>query len=403
MIGKKSIPTRRFGRTEIQMPILSLGGMRFQHSWTEMEMGQIPKPNQLNLEKTLQASIKLGLHHLETARHYGTSEIQLGLAMKRIVDEKRIIQTKVPPRENPREFERELSLSFQRLQCRKIDLLAIHGLNLPEHLEQTIRSGGCLDVARRWQKKGKVGHIGFSTHGPTDLIVKAIETNQFDYVNLHWYFIYQENEPALNAAQKFDLGVFIISPTDKGGHLHSPSKTLLELCDPLHPIVFNDLFCLRDKRVHTISVGASSLSDFNRHIEAVNLIDTDSRLVFEIEQRLFNASLSSLGKEWLQTWRQGLPNWEQTPGGINLPVLLWLHNLLEAWGLEAFAKSRYRLLGQGSHWFPGFNADLFEKEVSEEDLRKVVANSPWKDQIPVVLRQLKSRLGGESSQRLSSV
>jgi predicted aldo/keto reductase-like oxidoreductase len=32
-----------------------------------------------------------------------------------------------------------------------LDLLAIHGINLPEHLEQTLRPGGCMEVARRWQ------------------------------------------------------------------------------------------------------------------------------------------------------------------------------------------------------------------------------------------------------------
>ena len=44
--------------------------------------------------------------------------------------------------------------------------------------------------------------------------------NFFDYVNLHWYFINQTNSKVINLANKHDLGVFIISPTDKGGHLH---------------------------------------------------------------------------------------------------------------------------------------------------------------------------------------
>ncbi len=79
----------------------------------------------------------------------------------------------------------------------RIDLLSIHGLNLPEHLEQTISPGGCLDVVRRWQSEGRIRFVGFSTHGSTDLIVKAIETDAFDYVNLHWYFIRQQNGPAL--------------------------------------------------------------------------------------------------------------------------------------------------------------------------------------------------------------
>jgi len=72
-------------------------------------------------------------------------------------------------------------------------------------------------------------------------------------------------------AKKYDLGVFIISPTDKGGHLHTPSKKMLELCKPLHPIVFNDLFCLRNQNVHTLSVGIAKEADFDLHLE--NLVE----------------------------------------------------------------------------------------------------------------------------------
>ena len=397
------VPSRRFGRTELQVPVLSLGGMRFQQSWNDLPSNEIPTSSQLNLEKILKDASSYGLHHIETARHYGTSERQLGWALKSVFDPKRIIQTKVPPRSNPCEFEKELEISFKRLNCKKIDLLAIHGLNLLEHLEQTVCPGGCLDVVRKWQSKGLVGHVGFSTHASSDLIVQAIETNQFDYVNLHWYFIFQDNEPALDAAQKLDLGVFIISPTDKGGHLHSPSFKLRNLCKPLHPIIFNDLFCLSDKRVHTISVGASTPQDLLLHIEAIKLLNQANELLPIICERLIDASYQSLGKEWIDTWRVGLPPWDKTPGQINIPVLLWLYTLLQSWEIEGFAKARYRLLGNGSHWFPGANADCLDNEVTEQDIKNVLTNSPWIDAIPDLLRQLKHQLGGETSKRLSEI
>tara|TARA_Y100001968_G_scaffold322736_1_gene359334 strand:+ start:637 stop:1857 length:1221 start_codon:yes stop_codon:yes gene_type:complete len=397
----REIPCRRFGRTEINMPILSVGGMRFQQSWKDLEAGEIIAANQKVLEKILEKTVSLGMHHIETARHYGSSERQLGWALKEIPDSQRILQTKIPPRDDAKEFEAELELSFKRMSCKKIELLAIHGLNLPEHLEQTIRPGGCIEVVKRWQSQGLIGHIGFSTHAPTDLIVQAIETNQFDYVNLHWYFIRQQNERALEAAKKFDLGVFIISPTDKGGHLHTPSEKLLELCAPIHPIVFNDLFCLRDKRVHTISVGASCPQDFDLHLDAIDLLSKADNLLPSIEKRFSIAAELALGEVWLDSWDLGLPDWQDTPGEINLPILLWLHNLVEAWGMDSFVKARYGLLGSAGHWFPGCNADCLDQGVSEDSLKTALVDSPWSNEIPEILRSLRNRFGGRSEERLS--
>ena len=398
-----ALPTRRFGRTELEIPLLSLGGMRFQQSWTDLPAGEITAESQVNLEATLQRAVDRGLHHVETARHYGSSERQLGWALPRCRDDHRLLQSKVPPRANPADFEAELELTFERLNCQRLDLLAIHGINLPKHLEQTLRPSGCMDVVRRWQADGRIGHVGFSTHGPTDLITASCNSGAFDYVNLHWYYIRQDNSPALDAARDQDMGVFIISPTDKGGHLHTPSQRLLELCDPLHPIVFNDLFCLRDPRVHTISVGASCPGDLDLHLEAVSRLDEAADLIAPVEQRLQQAAKNALGDDWLGSWSQGLPSWENTPGEINLPILLWLHNLLEAWDLESYARARYRLLGSGGHWFAGSNADALDDRISESQLLEALAFSPWRDRIPGILRTLKQRLAGESKMRLSSV
>ena len=394
------LPVRRFGRTELPMPVLSLGGMRFQQSWNDLPADQISAESQANLRATLEAAVSAGFRHVETARHYGSSERQLGWLLPQVPDPGRILQTKVPPQADPAAFEAELRLSFERLGVQRVDLLAIHGLNLPEHLEQTLRPGGCLEVVRRWQAEGRVGSVGFSTHGPLPLIVEAINSGAFDYVNLHWYFIRQDNRPAIEAAIAQDMGVFVISPTDKGGHLHTPSPLLRELCSPLHPIVFNDLFCLSAPGIHTISVGAARPEDLELHLQAVQLLPQAAELLPPIVARLEQVRREVLGEAWLASWQQGLPAWQDTPGQINLPTLLWLHNLVEAWGLEGYAKARYGLLGAGSHWFPGANADALDHSVSEAELKQVLSASPWADQIPQLLRDLRERVGGTATRRL---
>jgi predicted aldo/keto reductase-like oxidoreductase len=394
------IPTRRFGRTGVAMPVLSLGGMRFQQSWSDLPPDQITADSQDNLRRVLQRAVAAGLHHIETARHYGSSERQLGWLLQAVPDPQRILQSKVPPQADADAFEAELATSFERLGVERLDLLAIHGINAPEHLEQTLRPSGCLAVVRRWQADGRIGAVGFSTHAALPLIEEAIASDAFDYVNLHWYYIRQDNRPAIERALAHDMGVFVISPTDKGGHLHSPAPRLQQLCQPLHPIVFNDLFCLSSPGIHTISVGASRPADLDLHLQAVARLDQAPQLLAPVLQRLEQARLEALGQPWLASWQQGLPAWQDTPGEINLPVLLWLHNLLEAWDLESFARARYGLLGQGSHWFPGANADVLDAEVSEDQLLQALAASPWRQQIPGLLRNLRQRLGGTSVRRL---
>ncbi len=402
MSGATPIPTRRFGRTGLAMPVLSLGGMRFQQSWNDVPEPEIRADGQANLRAILEAAVAAGLHHLETAHGYGSSERQLGLLLPQVADPARILQTKVAPTADPEAFEVELATSFRRLGVERVDLLAIHGINTPELLEQTLRPGGALERAQRWRDQGRLGSLGFSTHAPLPLLLEAIESDRFDYVNLHWYLIRQDNRPAIDAAIARDMGVFVISPTDKGGHWHSPSARLRELCAPLDPIVFHDLFCLSAPGIHTLSLGAARPGDLERHLEAVALLPRAAELVPPVLARLEGARREALGEAWLASWDQGLPDWRETPGQINLPVLLWLHNLLEAWDLEGFARARYRLLGNGGHWFPGENADALDGAVSELELRAVLGNSPWAEVIPDRLRRLRARLGGEALRRLQS-
>jgi predicted aldo/keto reductase-like oxidoreductase len=376
--------------------------MRFQQSWNDVPEPEIRADGQANLRAILEAAVAAGLHHLETAHGYGSSERQLGLLLPQVADPARILQTKVAPTADPEAFEVELATSFRRLGVERVDLLAIHGINTPELLEQTLRPGGALERAQRWRDQGRLGSLGFSTHAPLPLLLEAIESDRFDYVNLHWYLIRQDNRPAIDAAIARDMGVFVISPTDKGGHWHSPSARLRELCAPLDPIVFHDLFCLSAPGIHTLSLGAARPGDLERHLEAVALLPRAAELVPPVLARLEGARREALGEAWLASWDQGLPDWRETPGQINLPVLLWLHNLLEAWDLEGFARARYRLLGNGGHWFPGENADALDGAVSELELRAVLGNSPWAEVIPDRLRRLRARLGGEALRRLQS-
>ena len=216
-------------------------------------------------------------------------------------------------------------------------------------------------------------------------------------MNLHWYYINQENWSAIEAATQQDMGVFIISPSDKGGKLYSPPQKLVDLCQPLSPMVFNDLFCLSHPQVHTLSLGAAKPSDFDEHLKVLPLLDKAGEILPPIIERLEQSAIASLGETWFKTWREGLPNYQDTPGSINIPVILWLRNLALAYDMTEYGKARYNLLENGGDWFPGATA----KNVGQYNLESCLKNSPHKDKISDLLKQSDRLLGGEAVKRLS--
>src|SRR5580698_2887481 len=315
---------RRFGRTELSMPVISCGGMRYQYKWQDVDPKDVPRANQENLEATIHRAVELGINHIETARGYGSSEMQLGAVLPTLPRDKIIVQTKVSPRDDVADFLRTFDQSMKYLKLGHVDLLALHGVNNRELLNFSLRKGGCLAAARQLQRDGRVRFIGFSTHATTDVILDAIETDEFDYVNLHWYFVNDFNWPAVLAARRRDMGVFIISPNDKGGKLYEPPKKLVDLCAPLSPMIFNDLYCLARPEVHTLSCGASKPGDFDEHIKALEYYDKAAETVAAIEKRLRAEMDRVLGADWCARWASGLPNYGEVPGDVNISEILRL-------------------------------------------------------------------------------
>lgn len=391
---------RRFGRTELAMPIFSCGGMRYQHKWQDVPLKDVPADNQANLERTIRRAVEVGINHIETARGYGSSERQLGLVLPNLPRDQMIVQTKIQPEADPAKFVDHFHQSLERLQLDYVDLLGIHGLNVHRELWQTVRPNGCLAAARRLQQEGKVRHVGFSTHGSPDIVQEAVEwegDGGFDYVNLHWYYIYQRNWPAIEAATQRDMGVFIISPSDKGGMLYQPPQKLVELCQPLHPLVFNCLWCLSHPQVHTLSIGASKPSDFDLQMTVLPQLDQADTILPPIHQRLRAAMVEAVGEDVADRYDENVPYWEDVPGLINIPIVLWLRNLALGWDLVEYAKMRYNLLGNAGTWFAGRHA----ADAKILDLSESISKSPFAGQIPDWLAEAHDMLYQAPVKRLS--
>jgi predicted aldo/keto reductase-like oxidoreductase len=192
------------------------------------------------------------------------------------------------------------------------------------------------------------------------------------------------------------MGVFIISPSDKGGKLYEPPEKLMRLCAPLHPMAFNNLFCLGHPEIHTLSVGAARPSDFDAHTASLAFLGKSQHLVSDISARLEKAMEDALGADWMRGWETGIPEWDKCPGGVNAWEILRLWNFAKGLDMLAFARMRYNLLEQADHWFPGKNAAVF----SDAEMLSALAGSPFKERIPGILREAHELFSDKPAQRL---
>ncbi|MBF2017906.1 MAG: aldo/keto reductase [Rivularia sp. T60_A2020_040] len=371
---------RRFGKTNLHLSVFSLGTMRYLASLA-------------NARQTITEAVAQGINHIETASGYGKSEEYLGEVLKTrlpLSREKLYITSKIPPTADADSMRRCIDKSLQRLQLDYLDCLGIHGLNTWEHLDWVLAENGCMQAVREAVSDGRVRHVGFSTHAPLEIILAAINTDFFEFVNLHYYYFFQRNQKAVELAAEKDMGVFIISPADKGGKLYTPPDKLKELTCPFSPLELNYRFLLSDKRVTTLSVGAATPDEL---IEPLKVADHDGELKLaeiRVFKRLENHQNTVLDTEKCSQCYECLP----CPENINIPEVLRLRNLAVAYHMTDYGKYRYGMFENAGHWFPGMKGSRCT------ECGECLPKCPEKLDIPALLKDTHERLKGKEGRRL---
>lgn len=185
------VPTRPFGKTGVEVSILSVGT-------TVM-------PNILLLRNAL----RHGVTYWDTATGYvgGNSERTIGKYFQANSDDrKKIFLVTKCPSTDPRRLEESLQTSFERMNTDYVDLFFLHAMSRPDFLNDDIKAW-----AERMKKSGKIKFIGFSTHkNMQPLLQTAAKVGWIDGIMTAYnYRLMHEDEMkrAVAACEKAGIGL----------------------------------------------------------------------------------------------------------------------------------------------------------------------------------------------------
>lgn len=339
------------------------------------------------------AALDSGINHIETAQGYGNSEQMLGQVLQSVSQPRRsgiTVTTKILPTPDAATMAARIDASLEHLQVEALDCLALHGINTLEHLAWIQDPDGCMAAITTAQAAGKIRHLGFSTHGSQQIIADVMATGAFSFINLHYYTFFPHHAPIISLAQALDMGIFIISPADKGGQLYTPPEKLRQLCAPFEPLHLTYRWLLSDPRITTLSIGPASPDELGMPLQVCDRTEALTPAEQTALDGLRAEAESTLGPEHCRQCYACLPCPEQ----INIPEVLRLRNLAIAYDMTQFGQYRYRMFEHAGHWFPG------QKAHRCTDCGDCLPRCPTNLPIPTLLRDTHVRLKGPARRRL---
>lgn len=280
------VPRRRLGRTELNVPVLSLGGVGVGGLATRVE--------EVEAIEGIQYVIEQGIDYIDTSPFYKESERRIGLAIDGYPREKLIISTKTgthPDRWQDYTWDGTMwtvENSLKLLNTDYIDLLLVHD---PIDIDPVFESKGALEALENLKEQGVIKSIGLGQRRH-DFHKRAIESNRFDAIltfnDYHPTHTSAEKE-LLPLAKQYDVGVLNGAAMSHGLLVGEDPSTfneklvhprpdyeveaaqrLYEFCQEkdvsMIAVVFQ--FCMRQEMIHCTLTGAKNRQEIDANFTA---------------------------------------------------------------------------------------------------------------------------------------
>jgi aryl-alcohol dehydrogenase-like predicted oxidoreductase len=225
---KSEMPTRRLGRTGVEVSLIGLGG------W---HLGFKADDEQLSI-RLIRSAIDNGINFMDNCWDYneGASEIRMGKALRDGYRERAFLMTKIDGR-TKQDAAKQLDESLKRLQTDHIDLVQHHEILRYEDPHRIFDEKGANAALLEARDAGKISFIGFTGHKDPRIHLYMLEVASengftFDTVQMplnvmdaHYRSFEKMVLPELN---RQDIGVLAMKTLANGMILESKTVSAIE-------------------------------------------------------------------------------------------------------------------------------------------------------------------------------
>ena len=165
------MPQRELGRTQVELPILGLGGA-----------GRTPlsRPNQEQAAlEQIQRAFALGIRYFDTAVSYGPSELYLGKVLPPYRSEI-FLASKTAARDYDGAWS-DLERSLRRLNTDYLDLWQFHHVSFESELDTLFGNNGAIKALEEAKSQGLVRFSGITGHHEPQIIATGLQRYPFDH------------------------------------------------------------------------------------------------------------------------------------------------------------------------------------------------------------------------------
>ncbi len=233
---------RKFGNTGIEVSPLGFGMMRLPLITGERGASDCD-PTLVDTETSIdmvRRAVDEGLNYIDTAYPYlgGMSEIIAGRALEGGRRDKVFIATKAPVWmfRSEEDFDKILSIQFERLKTDHIDFYLLHSLNKGSWQKKVLRHN-IVEKLFAAKRDGRVGHVGFSFHDNVGLFKEITDYAPWDscLIQLNYLDVnFQAGIEGLKYAAAKGLAVSIMEPL-RGGYLAELPSDVNEILKSMNP------------------------------------------------------------------------------------------------------------------------------------------------------------------------